>query len=179
MHEFCKRLHSVYTKSFRVKWPRTVLQRMKSFLHNIYNVGKFWGLLHTESEVTKEMETPYYSSDWLDFSSFTPCGPAALYHPSPSSPQPLPQWGDACPDLLFLTHLLFLPPELWSEELKCSLNCRPTLFGKYWARYRWQKKITHTQTHIFKKHSLLQIFLHMIEKIWGRMLKKQKLYTIR
>lgn len=79
MHEFWKRLHSVYTKSFRVKWPRTILQRMKSFLHNISNVGKFWGLLHTESEVTKEMETHYYSSDWLDFSSFTPCGPVKLH----------------------------------------------------------------------------------------------------
>ena len=79
MHEFWKRLHSVYTKSFRVKWPRMILQRMKSFLHNICNTGKFWGLLHTESEVTKEMEPHYYSSDWLDFSSFTPCGPVKLH----------------------------------------------------------------------------------------------------
>ena len=127
------RLHSVYTKSFCVKWPRTILQGMKSFLHNICNVGKFWGLLHTESEVTKEMETHDYPSDWWDCSSFTPCGPA-------SSPQPLLPRGDACPDLLFLTPLLFLPPELLSEELKCSLNCRLTLFGKYWTRYSWQRK---------------------------------------
>lgn len=67
------------TLSFHVKWHRTILQRMKSFLHNICNVGKFWGLLHTESEITKEMETHYYSSDGLDFSSFTPCEPAKLH----------------------------------------------------------------------------------------------------
>lgn len=150
-------------------------KRMKSFLHNIGNVGKFLEVCHTESEVTKEMETHYYSSDWLDFSSFTPCGPVKLHCTTlpPSSPQALPQWGDTCPDLLSHPSLL-PPPELWSEELKCLLNCRTTLFGKYWARYSWQKKITHTQTHIFKKYSLLQIFLYMIEKIWGRMLKKKK-----
>ena len=73
------RLHSVYTKSFRVKWPRTILQGMKSFLHNTCNVGKFWGLLHTESEVTKEMEIHYYPSDWWDRSSSTLCGPAKLH----------------------------------------------------------------------------------------------------
>lgn len=97
---FRKKLPSVYAKSLRVKWSRTILQEMKSFLYNMYNAGKFCGLfvLHNvrSFQIHGNLPLLWWWTGFLTFSSgvltLSVDEQSSFYRPSPHVlPQPLPQ----------------------------------------------------------------------------------------